>query len=63
MEEEIEEEKTQRPYSPLPLNMEGWKKKKNQNQTSETFQSLTENLLSIQIIKISAAVKAVVEML
>lgn len=63
MEEEIEEEKTQRPDSPLPLNMEGWKKKKNQNQTSKTFQSLTENLLSVQIIKISAAVKAVVEML
>lgn len=62
MEEEIEEEKNQRPDSPLPLNMEGWKKK-NQNQTSETFQSLTENLLSVQIIKISAAVKAVVEVL
>lgn len=28
MEEEIEEEKTQRPDLPLPLNMEGWKKKK-----------------------------------
>lgn len=63
MEEEIEEEKTQRPDSPLPLNMEGWKKKINQNQTSETFQSLTENLLSVQIIKISVAVKAVVEVL
>lgn len=62
MEEEIEEEKTQRPDSPLPLNIEGWGKKRKQNQTSETFQSLTESFIR-QIIKISAAVKAVVEML
>lgn len=41
MEEEIEEEKTQRPDSPLPLNMEGWRKKKKSNQTSETFQSFS----------------------